>query len=60
MNRMKELRARKRMTQFDLRLKTGIHQSKISLAENGYIQLTSEEKEKIARALNVSVNEIWD
>jgi len=60
MNRLKEHRARKRITQFELRLKTGIHQSKISLAENGYIELSSEEKEKIARALSVCVDEIWD
>ncbi|MDY6951019.1 MAG: helix-turn-helix transcriptional regulator [Thermodesulfobacteriota bacterium] len=59
MNRLKEIRARRRVTQFELRLKTGIHQSKISLAENGYVQLQPKEQKKIARALNVDVGEIW-
>jgi transcriptional regulator with XRE-family HTH domain len=58
-NRLKEIRARNRVTQFELRLKTGIHQSKISMAENNYIELTEREKAKIARALGVSANEIW-
>jgi transcriptional regulator with XRE-family HTH domain len=60
MNRLKEIRARKGMTQFRLRLDTGIHQSKISLAENDYIQLTAQEKQRIAKALGVTVGEIWE
>ncbi|MDY6987955.1 MAG: helix-turn-helix transcriptional regulator [Thermodesulfobacteriota bacterium] len=59
MNRLKEIRARRRVTQFELRLKTGIHQSKISLAENDYVQLEPKEQKKIAKALSVSVGEIW-
>jgi hypothetical protein len=38
---------------------TGIHQSKLSLAENDLIELAEHEKKKLARALGVSVNEIW-
>ena len=58
-NRLKEIRARKRVTQFNLRLLTGIHQSKLSLAENGLIELRPDEKKKIAKALGVEVHEAW-
>ncbi len=51
-------RAVKKKTQWDLRRKTGFHQSKISLIENGYIIPTNKEKKTIAGALGVSVNEI--
>jgi DNA-binding XRE family transcriptional regulator len=59
-NKLKEIRARNRVTQFELRLKTGIHQSKISMAENNWIELNEHEKSKIARALNVGVTDIWE
>lgn len=58
-NRLKEIRARRRVTQFQLRLMTGIHQSKLSMAENDFIELTEQEKKKLAKALGVSVNGIW-
>ena len=51
-------RATKKKTQWDLRKATGIHQSKISLIEHGYIIPNDEEKAAIADALAVSVNEI--
>jgi lambda repressor-like predicted transcriptional regulator len=38
---------------------TGIHQSKLSMAENDLIDLTEGEKKKLAKALGASVNEIW-
>lgn len=59
-NRLKEIRARTRTTQFELRLRTRIHQSKISMAENDLIELSGREKAKIARALNVRIRDIWD
>ena len=59
MNRLRIIRAEKRITQFDLRIKTGINQSKISLAENGYIELRDDEKERIAKALNCAVADIF-
>ena len=59
MNKLREIRARKKITQFRLRLMTGIHQSKLSLAENGYIELSAQEKRKIAKALSVQTDEIW-
>ena len=58
-NKLREIRARNRVTQFQLRVMTGIHQSKISMAENDYVQLRDEEKKKIAKALGVGCNEIW-
>jgi transcriptional regulator with XRE-family HTH domain len=59
MNRLREIRVVKRITQFQLRLITGIHQSKISLIENGFIEPQDEEKEKLAKALGVSLEEIF-
>ena len=58
-NNLKVVRAEKRVTQFQLRLKTGVHQSKLSMAENDLIELTEGERKKIAEALGVSVNKIW-
>ena len=58
---LREYRFRKRITQFGLRCKTGIHQTKISLAENGYITFSENEKARIAAALGVHASEIdWD
>ena len=51
-------RAIRKKTQWDLRKLTGIHQSKISLIEHGYIVPDDSEKIAIARALNFAVNEI--
>jgi len=51
-------RALKRKTQWDLRKITGIHQSKISLIEHGYIVPDDEEKAAIAEALEVAITEI--
>jgi transcriptional regulator with XRE-family HTH domain len=53
-----ELRLRNRKTQWDLRIATGIHQSKISLIERGYVKPSPEEKRIIADALNISVDKI--
>jgi DNA-binding XRE family transcriptional regulator len=54
-----EARARRRATQWDLRKKTGIHQSRISLIERGYINPSRMEKRKIAKALGCKVEEIF-
>lgn len=59
MNRLREIRVVKRVSQFKLRLSTGIHQSKISLIENGLVEPTEDEKKKLGKALNVKANEIW-
>ncbi len=47
-----------RKTQWDLKVLTGIHQSKLSLIERGYIEPTKREKALIAKALGFSANEI--
>ena len=51
-------RAMKRQTQWDIRKKTGIHQSKISLIERGYVTPSDNEKSLIARILGFQVDEI--
>ncbi len=58
-NRLREIRVVKRISQFQLRLTTGIHQSKISLIENGLIEAQSDEKKKLAKALGVRPADIW-
>lgn len=52
------LRAKLRKTQWDLKILTGIHQSKLSLIERGYIEPTEQEKGLIAMALGFPANEI--
>ncbi len=59
MNRLREIRAVKRVTQFQLRIATGIHQSKISFIENGLIEPKEEEKKRLAKALGVRPQDIW-
>ncbi len=58
-NRLRETRVVKRVTQFQLRIATGIHQSKISMIENGLLLPREDEKEKLAKALGVVVQEIF-
>ena len=53
-----EARMKKRKTQWDLRIATGIHQSKLSLIENGYVVPSIDETMRIAQALGVSVDDI--
>lgn len=53
-----EARVKNRMTQWALRNLTGIHQTKISLFERGYLVPTELEQEKIASALGFTVDEI--
>lgn len=56
-----EARARKRITQWDIRKQTGICQTKVSLIERGYVRPSDREKEAIAQALGLAVEEIeWD
>jgi predicted transcriptional regulator len=49
----------KRITQYELRIATGIPQSKISLIENGLVKPRDDEKKRIAKALRVRSDEIW-
>lgn len=59
MNRLREIRVVKRISQFQLRLQTGIHQSKISLLENGLIPPREDEKLRLAKALHVPAEKIF-
>ena len=59
MNRLREVRVIKRITQFQLALMTGLYASKISLIENGFVEPSADEMRKIAKALGVQAAEIW-
>ena len=59
MNKLKEVRFYKNVTQPLLALKTGIHQSRISLMENELVTPREEEKQKIADVLGVNVKDIF-
>lgn len=59
MNRLREVRVVKRITQFQLRLSTGIHQSKISMIENGLVEPSEDEKRKLAQALGDDAKKIF-
>lgn len=56
--RLREVKFIKGYTLFDLRLITGIHQSKLSLIERGYLQPTDDEKKKLAEALKTKPERI--
>ena len=58
-NRLRVIRAERRLSQWQLKLMSGVHQTKISMGENDLLEFTPEEKKKIAKALGVSINEIW-
>ena len=60
MNKLRETRVVKKISQFQLRVLTGIHQSKISMIENGLIPPRNDEAEKLARALGVRVEDLWN
>jgi predicted transcriptional regulator len=59
MDEMRSIRVLKRITQYELRIATGIPQSKISLIENGLVKPRDDEKKRIAKALRVRSDEIW-
>lgn len=48
---IKEARFHAGLSQYDIALKTGIPQSKLSLIENGYVKPLPREKKKLAKAL---------
>ena len=59
MNKLREIRVVKRITQFQLRVATGIHQSKISMIENGLIEPREDEKKRLSKALGVKQEELF-
>lgn len=59
MNKLREARVLKKITQFQLRISTGIHQSKISLIENGFIAPKDTEKKLFSNALGVNIEDLF-
>jgi len=59
MHKLKEVRFFKGISQPLLALKTGIQQSRISLIENELVTPREEEKKKIAKALNLKIENIF-
>ena len=58
---LREIRFKKRLTQYDICKFSGVPQSKISLIERGYASPTRKEKLAIAKALEVNPEEInWE
>lgn len=56
MNRLKELRKNKRLTQVQMQMLTGIDQSDYSKIESGKRYYTFEQCKRIALALNTSMD----
>jgi DNA-binding XRE family transcriptional regulator len=59
MNKLREVRFFKRITQPLLALKTGIQQSRISLIENELVTPRKVEKKKIAEALGCKTENLF-
>jgi len=55
---LREARFYKRFSQWDLQIRTGLHQSKISLIERGYVEPSPEERKRIAEALDINPDEL--
>ncbi len=58
-NRLKEARFFAKKPQIKLWLETGVHYSTISRIECGYIEPTEEQKEKLAKALDVKTDRLF-
>ena len=56
---LREARFHKGLNQWDISVKTGIPQSKLSLIERGYVKPKEHEKKKIAKALSCKVVDIF-
>ena len=59
MNQLRKTRTLKELNQFQLRIATGIHQSRISHIENGYVEPRDDEKERLAKALKTPVEKLF-
>ena len=55
---LREARFKNKLTQFDLCIKTGIQQSKISHFERGYLVPRDDEKKRIAKALGIKMSDL--
>jgi len=56
---LREARFFKGLNQWDISVKTGIPQSKLSLIERGYVNPKEDEKRRIAKVLGCKVEEIF-
>lgn len=56
---LREARFHKRLSQYDIALRAGIPQSRVSLAERGYTSFNDKEKKKIAEIVGVPVGELF-
>ncbi len=56
---LKEARFHAGLSQYDIALKTGIHQSRLSLIERGYLHPSNKEKKKISKVLRHKTEEIF-
>jgi DNA-binding XRE family transcriptional regulator len=59
MNKLKEIRRQKRLTQIELGQAIGKYQSFIHNIEKGYYLPTDEEKQLLAQVLRVNVSDIF-
>lgn len=58
-NKLREFRIMPHISQYELALRSGVYQSRISLIENFLVKPTTHEKTKLAQALNQQENEIF-
>ena len=58
-NRLREKRVTRRITQLDLRIKTGFSQTMISYWERGLLEPTEDQKKQLASALGLDVKEFF-
>lgn len=58
-NKLRVLRAERRITQIDLATKAGIPMTRYWKIENGYVDPTPGERGRIARALKATTNEAF-
>ena len=58
-NRLRVVRAEKRVSQIALSRASDIHATRIWKIENGYVDPTADERRKIGRALNVRTSRVW-
>ncbi len=58
-NRLRVLRAERRITQLALARKTRINPTRISFIENGHVDPTPDERDRLARALKTEVAELF-
>lgn len=56
---LKVLRAERGMNQMRLAILSRVHQTKISLSENGLVGFHPDEKQRIADALGVKVSDVF-